>query len=171
MTATARNMTKRAETAQCGHSMRSPRAELLLKAARELGPVMEARLDTCSTDRRVPDETIADFHDAGFFRILQSSEYGGYEMDPQVFYAVLLEIGQRCVRDHHHGADVQAWAAAYCKVRVSVCMRALGALAGIARCRRPSAAAGDVRAALGAGQQGPSSALCSPGALARRQDA
>ena len=84
--------------------------------------------------------------------------------------AVLLEIGQRCVRDHH-GADVQAWSAAYCRVRVSVCLRALGALAGIARCRRPSAAAGDVRAALGAGQQGPSSALCSPGALARRQDA
>lgn len=97
MTATARNMTKRAEAAQSGHSMGSPRAELLLKAARELGPVLEARLDTCSTDRRVPDETIADFHDAGFFRILQSSEYGGYEMDPQVFYAVLLEIARTCM--------------------------------------------------------------------------
>jgi len=79
------------------HSLGSPRAEALLEAARNLGPVLEARLETCDTDRRIPDETIADFHSAGFFKILQSADYGGFEMDPQVFYAVLLEIAKTCM--------------------------------------------------------------------------
>ncbi len=78
-------------------SLGSPRAEALLAAAREMGPVLEARLETCNRDRRVPEATIADFHRAGFFRMLQSREYGGYEMDPQVFYAVLLELARTCM--------------------------------------------------------------------------
>jgi 3-hydroxy-9,10-secoandrosta-1,3,5(10)-triene-9,17-dione monooxygenase len=59
--------------------------------------VLESRLDACNTDRRIPDETIADFQEAGFFKILQSREYGGYEMDPQVFYSVLMEIAKTCM--------------------------------------------------------------------------
>ncbi len=75
----------------------SPRAEALLQAARNLGPVLEARLETCARDGRIPEETIADFHHAGFFRMLQAQQYGGYEMDPQVFYAVLLELAKTCM--------------------------------------------------------------------------
>lgn len=97
MTATATKGEQKSSQAQTPFSLGSPRAEALLEAARNMGPVLESRLEKCSNDRRVPDETIADYHDAGFFKILQSSEYGGYEMDPQVFYAVLLEIAKTCM--------------------------------------------------------------------------
>jgi 3-hydroxy-9,10-secoandrosta-1,3,5(10)-triene-9,17-dione monooxygenase len=97
MTATARPTTTQTSAAPGQYSLGSPRADALLKAARDLGPVLEARLETCASDRQVPEQTIADFHDAGFFRILQAGEYGGYEMDPQVFYAVLLEIAKTCM--------------------------------------------------------------------------
>lgn len=79
------------------HSLGSPKAEALLEAARLLGPVLESRIAACNEDRRIPDETIADFQKAGFFKILQAREYGGYEMDPQVFYSVLLEIAKTCM--------------------------------------------------------------------------
>lgn len=85
------------QTSTNPYSLGSPRAEALLEAARNLGPVLESRLPACIEDRRIPDETIADFHDAGFFKILQAREYGGYEMDPQVFYSVLLEIARTCM--------------------------------------------------------------------------
>ncbi len=79
------------------HSLGSERANQLLDAARQLTPVLRERAEACQQERRVSDETIADFHAAGFFRILQSEAYGGYEMDPQVFYAVLLEIARTCM--------------------------------------------------------------------------
>lgn len=97
MTAIANQIQQHDSTAERSFSLGSPRAEALLEAARNLGPVLESRKETCSNDRRIPDETIADFHEAGFFKILQSADYGGYEMDPQVFYAVLLEIAKTCM--------------------------------------------------------------------------
>lgn len=97
MTAIATEIHQDRSTSIDPHSLGSPRAEALLEAARNLGPVLESRADACIEDRRIPDETIADFHAAGFFRILQASEYGGFEMDPQVFYAVLLEIARNCM--------------------------------------------------------------------------
>lgn len=97
MTATATDVHKKKPAGEHLYSLGSPRAEELLELARNLGPVLEARQEACNTDRRIPDETIADFHEAGFFKILQSSEYGGYEMDPQVFFSVLMEIAKTCM--------------------------------------------------------------------------
>tara|TARA_R110000823_G_scaffold119998_12_gene244463 strand:+ start:26516 stop:27742 length:1227 start_codon:yes stop_codon:yes gene_type:complete len=97
MTATASEVQSTPPETAGSRSLGSPRADALLEAARNLGPVLEARMESCARDRRVPEETITDFHKAGFFRILQSAEYGGYEMDPQVFYAVLLEIARTCM--------------------------------------------------------------------------
>jgi len=96
-TATATQIQSQKPAAEQPSSLGSPRANALLEAARKLGPVLEARQAACNTEHRIPDRTIEDFHDAGFFKILQSSEYGGYEMDPQVFYAVLLEIAKTCM--------------------------------------------------------------------------
>ena len=79
------------------YSMGSARAMQLIQAARELQPVLRERAAQCKSQRRIPDETIADFHAAGFFKILQSEAYGGYQMDPQVFYAVGLELAQACM--------------------------------------------------------------------------
>ncbi len=92
-------MNNLAETACNGSafSMGSSRALALLQAARDLQPVLLERAQQCRSQGRVPDETIADFHEAGFFRMLQSRQYGGYEMDPQVFYAVGLELARACM--------------------------------------------------------------------------
>ncbi|CAA0126179.1 Flavin-dependent monooxygenase, oxygenase subunit HsaA [Halioglobus japonicus] len=92
-------MNNPAEAAGTGaqFSMGSPRALQLLQAARDLQPVLRERAAQCKAQRKVPAETIADFHAAGFFKILQSEQYGGYEMDPQVFYAVGLELAKACM--------------------------------------------------------------------------
>jgi len=78
------------------YSMGSPRAEQLLQAARDMQPVLRERAAECKAGRRVPDATIAEFQQAGFFKILQAEQYGGYAMDPQVFYAVGLEVAKAC---------------------------------------------------------------------------
>jgi 3-hydroxy-9,10-secoandrosta-1,3,5(10)-triene-9,17-dione monooxygenase len=97
MNATATQIEQRQAAQERPFSLGSPRAEELLHAAKALGPVLESRLESCSNERRIPEQTIADFHAAGFFKTLQAREYGGYEMDPQVFYAVLLEIAKTCM--------------------------------------------------------------------------
>ncbi|MFT5484929.1 MAG: 3-hydroxy-9,10-secoandrosta-1,3,5(10)-triene-9,17-dione monooxygenase [Halieaceae bacterium] len=79
------------------YGMASPRTEELLAAARQLHPVLRERAHAAKELRRVPDETIADFQAAGFFKILQPEQWGGYAMDPQVFYAVCLEIAEACM--------------------------------------------------------------------------
>jgi 3-hydroxy-9,10-secoandrosta-1,3,5(10)-triene-9,17-dione monooxygenase len=78
------------------YSLGSPRAEQLLESARSLQPVLRERAAQCKAERKVPDATIADFQAAGFFKLLQAEQYGGYAMDPQVFYAVGLELAKAC---------------------------------------------------------------------------
>jgi len=58
------------------------RAELVARAA-AIVPTLRERAAACDAGNRVPDETIADFQEAGFFKILQPRRWGGYEMDPQ----------------------------------------------------------------------------------------
>ena len=78
------------------YSLGSPRANELLEKARALQPVLRERAAQCKAGRKVPEATIQDFQDAGIFKILQAEQYGGYAMDPQVFYAVGLELAKAC---------------------------------------------------------------------------
>lgn len=78
------------------YGLDSPRAQDLITAARAMGPALTARRAQCKADMRVPDETVAEFAAAGFFKILQPEQWGGYAMDPQVFYAVGLEVARFC---------------------------------------------------------------------------
>lgn len=79
------------------YGLESPRAKELLAKAVALQPVLQERAAQCAEIRRIPDETIQDFQDAGFFKILQPEQWGGYAMDPQVFYAVQLKIAEACM--------------------------------------------------------------------------
>ncbi len=79
------------------YGMESPRAKELIEAARALQPVLRERADEARSLRRVPDATIADFQAAGFFKILQPEQWGGYAMDPQVFYEVCLVTAEACM--------------------------------------------------------------------------
>jgi len=78
------------------YGLDSLRAQELLDAARAMGPALRERRARASEEVRVPDETVADFQRAGFFKILQPEQWGGYAMDPQVFYAVGLEVARHC---------------------------------------------------------------------------
>ena len=79
------------------YSLGSPRAQQLLASAEAMQPVLKERAAKTAEIRRIPDETIQDFQDAGFFKILQPEQWGGYAMDPQVFYAVQLKIAEACM--------------------------------------------------------------------------
>ncbi|MFT4615727.1 MAG: 3-hydroxy-9,10-secoandrosta-1,3,5(10)-triene-9,17-dione monooxygenase [Bacteroidia bacterium] len=78
------------------YGLESPRAQQLLESARAMGPALRQRSVQAKADARVPDTTVAEFAEAGFFKILQPEQWGGYAMDPQVFYAVGLEVARNC---------------------------------------------------------------------------
>jgi len=78
------------------YSLGSDRANELLARATALHPALRERAAQCKADRKVPDATMADFQEAGFFKVLQAEQFGGYAMDPQVFYALDLELAKAC---------------------------------------------------------------------------
>lgn len=78
------------------YGLGSPRAQQLIDAARAMGPALKARRTQAREEQRVPDETVQEMREAGFFKILQPERWGGYAMDPQVFYAVGLEVARFC---------------------------------------------------------------------------
>lgn len=68
----------------------------LITAAWELVPVLAERAQTCEEQRQLPAETIADFEQAGFYRISQPKEYGGYQMSPEVIFKVAMILARGC---------------------------------------------------------------------------
>ncbi|HVG49994.1 MAG TPA: acyl-CoA dehydrogenase family protein, partial [Xanthobacteraceae bacterium] len=73
-----------------------PDAAALYAAARALVPALRARSAKTDADRRVPAETIADFQDAGFFRVLQPRKFGGLQMEFSVFANLVRELSHGC---------------------------------------------------------------------------
>ena len=74
-----------------------PSAEELLERARAMVPVLKARAKQCTAARNVPAETIAEMKEAGFFRILQPANFGGYEMHPNAFFEVQKVLAEGCM--------------------------------------------------------------------------
>jgi 3-hydroxy-9,10-secoandrosta-1,3,5(10)-triene-9,17-dione monooxygenase len=75
----------------------TPTTASLVDRATELVPVLRNRADTCDAKKMVPLETIRDFQDAGFFKILQPRRYGGYELDIDTFYSVQMKLAEGCM--------------------------------------------------------------------------
>ncbi len=63
--------------------------EEVLDRCEALLPVLRERAEMCEQVRRLPDETVKDFHDNGVFRILQPARVGGLELD----YTMLVDVG------------------------------------------------------------------------------
>lgn len=74
-----------------------PTPDELVRRARALIPSLAARSDLANAARRLPQETVRDLHDAGLFRILQPRRWGGYEMDPRVFFDVQMALAEGCM--------------------------------------------------------------------------
>jgi len=74
-----------------------PSADELIERARAMVPVLKSRAKQATKDRRIPDQTIAEMQQAGFFRILQPKRWGGYEMHPNVFFEVQKLLAEGCM--------------------------------------------------------------------------
>ena len=74
----------------------APSREELIQRARDLAPTLKERAQQAADLRRLPDETIQDFHRLGFFKVVQPKRYGGYEMDPSIIFDLQLELGRGC---------------------------------------------------------------------------
>jgi 3-hydroxy-9,10-secoandrosta-1,3,5(10)-triene-9,17-dione monooxygenase len=70
--------------------------EEFLGRVRALLPVIRERAPRAEQLRRLPDETFADFQEAGLFRAMQPKRYGGFELDPEFFYQAITEVGAVC---------------------------------------------------------------------------
>ncbi len=70
--------------------------EAYLARVRALLPALRERAAQVEELRRLPDETFADFQREGLFRALQPKRYGGYELDPDVFYQAVAEVSAVC---------------------------------------------------------------------------
>src|ERR1700719_1583687 len=87
-----------------------PRFEELLARAEALVRVLRERAPRAEQLRQLPDETIADLHSSGLFRMLQPARGGGGELPYRALYELTAVIGQGCgsnssVRGHlaaHH---------------------------------------------------------------------
>ena len=72
-------------------------AETLIQRARDMVPTLKERAKQCEADRKVPDETVAEMKEAGLFDVLKPKQYGGFEMDPQVFYEICMTLAEGCM--------------------------------------------------------------------------
>src|SRR5260221_8676687 len=81
---------------QAKRAMPVPSFDELRERAERLVPVLRERAAKTEALRRVPDETIADLHRSGLFRILQPARYGGSELPYGAFVELAGIIGRGC---------------------------------------------------------------------------
>ncbi|MGH7065605.1 MAG: acyl-CoA dehydrogenase family protein [Stellaceae bacterium] len=74
----------------------APRFEELMARAEALVPVLRERAQQAEELRRLPDETIADLHQSGLFRILQPARVGGSELPYRTLFELTAVIGRGC---------------------------------------------------------------------------
>ncbi|POX57375.1 flavin-dependent monooxygenase [Streptomyces sp. Ru71] len=71
-------------------------AEDVLAAIRALAPTLRERAAEAEELRRVPDTSVKELEDTGFFQLLQPKAFGGRAADPVVFYTAVKEIAKAC---------------------------------------------------------------------------
>lgn len=69
----------------------------LIVDAHALVPLIRERQPESASLGRLPDATIAAMQVSGFFRIMQPKRYGGFELDPHVFFEVQQILAQGCM--------------------------------------------------------------------------
>jgi 3-hydroxy-9,10-secoandrosta-1,3,5(10)-triene-9,17-dione monooxygenase len=82
--------------AKMGRRGAAPDFDELRAAAEALVPVLHERADRAEELRRLPDETIADLHRTGLFRILQPGRVGGSELPFRSIVELVAVIGRGC---------------------------------------------------------------------------
>ncbi len=75
----------------------TPEALAVIERARAMAPRLASRARAAEDAGLVPRETIDEMQEAGFFKVLQPKRWGGYEMDPRVFYTVQMALAEGCM--------------------------------------------------------------------------
>ena len=68
----------------------------LIDRARDMAPALRERAAAAEAMRRIPDETHAEFRDAGFYRVLQPARYGGLEARYGLHTMLAAETARGC---------------------------------------------------------------------------
>jgi 3-hydroxy-9,10-secoandrosta-1,3,5(10)-triene-9,17-dione monooxygenase len=68
--------------------------DALLQKARTLAPKLRERAEATGKARRIPDETIQDFWDAGLWYLMKPKKFGGPEHRPDVALSVAYELAR-----------------------------------------------------------------------------
>src|SRR5579859_4774514 len=71
--------------------------QTLLERARALVPALQARAEKAAAAACIPAETIRDMQEAGLFRVFQPKRFGGFEMDPQIFFDIQIALAEGCM--------------------------------------------------------------------------
>ena len=71
-------------------------AQHVLDGVRDLLPTFRSRADEAERLRVVPEASIKELEETGFFTLLQPKRYGGLEADPVTFYTAVKEIAGAC---------------------------------------------------------------------------
>lgn len=71
-------------------------AQEVKSAVRDLLPTFRERADETERLRAVPDSSIKELEETGFFRLLQPKRFDGFEADPIDFYTAVRDIAGAC---------------------------------------------------------------------------
>ncbi len=77
-------------------SWQDPAALEVLGRVRAMLPAVRARADEAEELRVLPQATIDELQEAGFFRLLQPAQWGGLESDPVTFYTAVRDLAGAC---------------------------------------------------------------------------
>ena len=70
--------------------------QAVLDGVRDLLPALRERADETERLRQVPDASVKELEETGFFRMLQPKRFDGLETDPVDFYTAVSLIGSAC---------------------------------------------------------------------------
>jgi 3-hydroxy-9,10-secoandrosta-1,3,5(10)-triene-9,17-dione monooxygenase len=70
--------------------------QAVLDGVRDLLPTLRERADETERLRQVPDASVKELEETGFFRLLQPQRFDGLEGDPIDFYDAVSMIGSAC---------------------------------------------------------------------------
>jgi 3-hydroxy-9,10-secoandrosta-1,3,5(10)-triene-9,17-dione monooxygenase len=76
--------------------MSAEETQQVLERVRELLPTLRERAQKAEDARRIPEESISDLQEAGFFKLLQPKRFDGYAADPVSFYTAVRDIASAC---------------------------------------------------------------------------
>ncbi len=69
----------------------------LIEHANHMAPILRDRAQETAALRKIPDSSLHEMLEAGFFRILQPKRYGGLELAPKAFFDVQMKLAEGCM--------------------------------------------------------------------------